>query len=118
MEKLLLLISILFPFGSLLAAENTNPSKALHLIKINEEINVDGKIDAVWNFADSTVSFFQLEPYFNQPTSVNTVAKVLTTEDALYCLMICYDDKKYIQANAGMQDGYTGDICINYVRYI
>ena len=56
------------------------------------------------------LNFFQLDPYYNQPTSVKTVAKVLTTDEALYCLMICYDDKKYIQANAGMRDGYTGDI--------
>ena len=87
-----------------------NLNKSLTLVKINNEINVDGVVDDVWRFADSTTSFFQLEPYFNQPTSVKTVAKILTTEDAIYCLMICYDDKSYIQANAGMLDGYTGDI--------
>lgn len=87
-----------------------NQTKSLTLIKIDKEINIDGVVDEVWKFADSTTKFFQLEPYFNQPTSVNTVAKVLTTEEAIYCLMICYDDKQYIQANTGMQDAYTGDI--------
>ena len=110
MNKYLLLLFVLISPNLLLATENKNLGKALRLIKINSEINIDGNIDAEWTYADSTSNFFQLEPYFNQPTSVNTVAKVLTTEEALYCLMICYDDKKHIQANAGMQDGYTGDI--------
>jgi len=89
---------------------NKNLNKFLILVKIDKEVNVDGVIDDVWNYADSTTTFFQLEPYFNQPTSVKTIAKVLTTEEAIYCLMICYDDKQFIQANAGMQDGFTGDI--------
>ncbi len=110
MKKLLLLILILFPLSNLLATENINLGKALLLIKTDIEIDIDGKVDDVWSLADSTVSFSQLEPFYNQPTSVKTVAKVLTTEDALYCLMICYDDREYIQANAGMRDGYTGDI--------
>ena len=87
-----------------------NQNKSLTLIKIDKEINVDGVVDEVWKFADSTTNFFQLDPYFNQTTSVNTVAKVLTTEEAIYCLMICYDEKQYVQANTGMQDAYTGDI--------
>jgi hypothetical protein len=99
------LTSILFS-----AEENKSQSKSLTLIKIDKDINVDGVVDDAWQYADSTTNFFQLEPYFNQPPSVNTVAKILTTEEAIYCLMICYDDKNYIQANAGMQDAYTGDI--------
>jgi hypothetical protein len=94
----------------LLATENKNIEKTLRLIKVDTEIVFDGKIDETWNYADSTATFFQFEPYFNQPTSVKTIAKVLTTEEALFCLMICYDDKENIQANAGMHDGYTGDI--------
>ena len=110
MKKPLLIFLVLISTCLLFATENKNLEKALRLIKINTAIVVDGEVDDVWSFADSTVNFFQLEPYFNQPTSVRTIAKVLTTEEALYCLMICYDDKKNIQANAGMQDGYTGDI--------
>ncbi|MBP1683546.1 MAG: hypothetical protein H6Q27_1110, partial [Ignavibacteriaceae bacterium] len=110
MKQQLLIILVLISSSILLATGNKNLEKALRLLKINSEIIIDGKIDSAWNYADSTVSFFQFEPYFNQPTSVKTIAKVLTTEEALYCLMICYDDKKYIQANAGMHDGYTGDI--------
>jgi len=106
---LILLISIILS-ATFVSAEHNNAAKTLRLKKTNSEIKIDGVIDDVWQSADSTTSFFQFDPYYNQPTSVNTVAKVLTTEDALYCIMICYDDKKYIQANAGLQDAYTGDI--------
>ena len=64
-----------------------NENRSLTLVKIDKEINVDVVIDDAWKFADSTTNFFQLEPYFNQPTSVKTVAKVLTTEEAIYCLI-------------------------------
>jgi hypothetical protein len=110
MKKLLLLFLILFTTRLIFSSENQNQEKSLRLIKIDKEIEIDGIVDNVWSTADSIVSFFQLEPYFNKPTSVKTVAKVLTTEEALYCLMICYDDKQFIQANTGMQDAYTGDI--------
>ncbi len=85
LQIFLVLISSTLLFGT----GNKNIEKALRLIKINSEIIIDGKIDNIWNYADSTVSFFQMEPYFNQPTSVKTIAKILTTEEALYCLMIC-----------------------------
>lgn len=109
MKKILLILFLLLIYHNLYS-ENKNADKILRLYKTDTKINVDGVIDSLWNYADSTEDFFQLEPFYDQPTSVKTTAKVLTTEDALYCLMICYDDKKNIQANAGMHDGYTGDI--------
>ncbi len=109
MKYRILISLILISSNLLLATGNKNIEKTLRLIKVDTEIVIDGKIDETWNYADSTATFFQLEPYFNQPTSVQTIAKILTTEEALYCLMICYDDKENIQANAGMHDGYTGD---------
>ena len=57
-----------------------------------------------------SVNFFQLSPYFNQPPSHKTVAKVLTTEDALFCLMVCYQKKEDILAVSGSLDDFTGDI--------
>ncbi len=110
MIRLLLITALLLLQHSGYSTENKNFGKALHLVKTNSEIIVDGNIDAGWSYADSTSNFFQFDPYYNQPTTVKTIAKVLSTEDALYCLMICYDDRNFIQANAGLQDGYTGDI--------
>lgn len=71
---------------------------------------IDGVIDSLWNDVDSVSDFFQLQPYFNQPPSRRTVVKVLTTRDALYCLMICYDDRKNIQNVTGTLDNTAGDI--------
>jgi hypothetical protein len=93
-----------------LSTGTKNKNKELYLIKTDKEIIIDGVIDDIWKTADSITDFFQLDPYYNQTPTVKTVAKVLTDNDALYCLMICYDDKQYIQANAGLHDGFTGDI--------
>ncbi|MDY0082548.1 MAG: DUF5916 domain-containing protein [Ignavibacteriaceae bacterium] len=110
MKKLIPLLVIIFISFLFAAEKNKNLNKSLLLFKTDKEIIIDGKVDEIWNLADSTYKFFQLDPYYNQPTSVKTIAKVLTTDEAIYCLMICYDNKEFIQANAGMQDAYTGDI--------
>ena len=85
-------------------------TKKLILKTTNTEIKIDGIIDPVWNTADSVSDFFQLSPYYAQPPTVKTTAKVLTTENDLYALMICYDNKKDITAFTGMQDDFAGDI--------
>ena len=85
-------------------------TKKMILKKTDADIKIDGVIDPVWSIADSVSDFFQLSPYYNQPPTVKTIAKVLTTENALYALMVCYDDEKDISAFTGMQDDFTGDI--------
>ncbi len=87
-----------------------NGEKKLLLKKTNEPIKIDGVIDPVWSTADSATNFFQLQPYYAQKPTWPTVAKVLTTDDALYCLMICYEDSSDIQVNTGMLDNGDGDI--------
>lgn len=87
-----------------------NEEKILVLKKTSADIEIDGIIEPAWNEADSVSEFFQLQPYYNKTPTVKTTAKVLTTEDALYCLMICYDDVKYIQQNTGMLDEFAGDV--------
>ena len=71
---------------------------------------IDGLVDEVWLTADSTGDFFQLAPYYAAAPSRRTVARVLTTDDALYCLMTCYEDPVRIQATRGMHDQVTGDV--------
>lgn len=93
-----------------LAAGSNNEEKKLFLKKINLEIEVDGIIDPVWSQADSVINFFQLSPYFNQSPSCSTVAKVLTSDDAIYCLMVCYQKRSEIQAVSGVLDDFTGDV--------
>jgi hypothetical protein len=83
--------------------------KLMTLQKADVEIAVDGVIDPVWGQADSVSDFFQLAPYYAQPPSRNTVAKVLTTADALFCLMVCYDRRENIQLITGLLDQGEGD---------
>lgn len=79
-------------------------------VKVTDaRIAVDGIVDPAWSEADSVSDFFQLQPYFNQPPSRYTVAKVLTSPDALYCLMLCFDSTD-VQAHTGLLDQTSGDI--------
>src|SRR3990170_3370600 len=91
-----------------LAAQS--PSKVLSLKKTLSPIIVDGAIDAAWGAADSVSDFIQLQPYAGKDPSRKTVAKVLTTDENLYCLMICYEDKIHIQDNTGKLDDFAGDV--------
>ncbi len=85
-------------------------SKILKLKKSQSAIAIDGNIDPTWSDADSVLDFIQYQPYHGKDPSRKTVAKVLTTEKALYCLMICYDKRENIQQNTGKLDDQGGDI--------
>jgi hypothetical protein len=106
MTKLLLL---LFTIVSIATAAN-DVKKTLHAHPVSEEVILDGKIDPIWSAADSTIDFFQLEPHYNKPPAHPTVAKILTTPEALYCLMICYDDQSNVQLITGLLDNPDGDV--------
>lgn len=86
------------------------PEKSMMLKPVNSSIIVDGFVDTAWEHADSVSDFFQLQPYIGQPPSARTVAKVLTTPEALYCLMMCYDTPDNVQAHTGVLDQTSGDI--------
>jgi len=99
-------VLILLCTASLMA----EPEKRLTLQRIESPVKVDGIIDAVWSSVDSVSDFFQMQPYYKQPPTRPTVAKLLTTNEALYCLMICYDDRHNIQNNSGVLDQASGDV--------
>jgi hypothetical protein len=101
---------LLFFLPVCIYASNPNDDKKIILKKIDAEITIDGIIDNIWSSADSVVNFFQLTPYYNQPPTQRTIAKVLTTDDAIYCMMICYQKREDIQAVSGVLDEYTGDL--------
>ncbi len=105
MKKILLLPFVI----SFLIHASINGNKKLYLRKTNVEIKLDGKIDPIWTTADSATNFFQLSPYYDKKPTYRTVAKVLTTDKALYCLIICYEAKKYIQPFTGMLDNTNGE---------
>lgn len=105
----MILLIFLFLVSSSIFSQS-NSDKILVLTKSSAEVNVDGFIDEVWQEADSTDVFIQLQPYNGKPSIRKTVAKILTTENSLYCLMVCYDDKTNIEANTGKLDDFTGDV--------
>lgn len=109
------IIILLFACTSLLTAESKNSEKFLQLKKTNQDILIDGVIDQAWSSADSTSAFFQLSPYFAKEPSRRTVAKVLTTEDAIYCLMINYDSRSNIQTNSGVLDQYSSSDVVSFM---
>jgi len=85
-------------------------SRVLKLKKAPAAIVVDGIIDPAWSAADSATGFYQYQPFHGKEPSRKTLAKVLTTEKALYCLIICHDERENIQQNTGRLDDQGGDI--------
>ncbi len=92
------------------AFSQDNSDKNLMLVKSNSAINIDGFIDDTWRLADSADGFVQLQPYNGKPSVRRTVAKIITTENSLYCMIVCYDDRDNIEVNTGKLDDFTGDI--------
>ena len=112
--KIKVLLLIILPLITLLPlitfSQSQNNSKKLFLNKTSSKILVDGTIDLEWGKADSVSDFVQFQPYNGKRPIRRTVAKVLTTEYALYCLMICYDQKENIQNFTGLLDNFGGDV--------
>jgi len=92
--------------GALLA---DNRTKVLNIIDTQQAPDIDGIIDPVWERADSTSEFYQFMPYYNTAPSHKTVVRILTTKNALFCLMVCYDDRDNIQSIKGKLDDISGD---------
>lgn len=85
-------------------------SKALMVRKTNLEITIDGQMDAAWSAADSVSDFVQSSPFCNQPPTHRTVARFLTTDKSLYCLIQCYQQDVQVQRFTGQLDSFGGDV--------
>ena len=92
-----------------LLSASANSDKVMTLKLTDQEITIDGEIDALWEIADSSSSFFQFTPYHNAEPTRKTTFKLLATERALYCLVICYEDYDNIQQNTGKLDDRGGE---------
>ncbi len=93
---------------SLAAALGQNRSIELH--RASGPIIIDGFIEPAWANADSAGDFFQLQPYYARPPLHRTIAKLLTDDRNLYCLILCQDEPGHIQRNTGKHDDFSGDI--------
>jgi hypothetical protein len=92
------------------AEGNKNQNKILKLKQAPGPIKIDGIIDAAWNQADSVSDFFQLQPYFGKEPVKRTTVKIITSNESIFCLFICYDDAANITRFTGRQDNAEGDI--------
>jgi len=104
---LVLLCTLLIPLASDALADS---QKTLRLRIVESAPAIDGFLDPSWSQADSVSDFVQFEPYHGREPSRKTLAKILTTDKALYCLMICLDERKNIQRNTSTLDEAGGDI--------
>ncbi len=108
MNRCLKLFFILFITSQLL--HSAQQEKVFHLKQLPKPAVIDGVIDPIWDEADSVSDFVQQSPYHWKPTSKKTVAKLFTTSEAIYCLLVCYDERKNIQNHTGKLDDGGGDI--------
>jgi hypothetical protein len=109
MNKRLFWLVILLSIPTI-ALANKNTDKVVRVSNIDESIRIDGIIDPIWSLADSVSDFTQHQPYYGIAPSRKTVAKLLSSANALYCLMVCYEDKASIQNHKGTLDEMGGDI--------
>ncbi|MFA6233567.1 MAG: DUF5916 domain-containing protein [Bacteroidota bacterium] len=116
---LLLLFRILFPqacHGQITSSSAIKAGAAsevtdhdLSVRKIIAAPRIDGIIDAAWASADSVSNFTQHAPFHGVAPSYRTTAKLLSTDEALYCLIVCEDPSGEIQRQTGFLDNYSGD---------
>jgi hypothetical protein len=105
MVRRLLLIGLFVLAGAAVQAQQ----KKIKLLRAPSAITVDGLIDDAWSAADSAAGFTQQQPFHGKPSVYLTVAKVLTTDDAFYCLIIARDSSSHVQVKTGTQDDTEGD---------
>lgn len=107
MNRRTLTAALLFLCACAASAAGTG---TLRLRLTGTPITVDGRIDPAWMAADSVEILHQQQPYHGRPPSFRTVAKVLTTGDALYCLITCSEPRDLLEANTGVLDEANGDV--------
>jgi hypothetical protein len=110
LRSVALLTTLIILFAASHIAVAADSLKVMRLKRVSAAPTIDGYIDHVWSFADSVSDFVQYQPFFDKEPTVRTVAKLLTTDHALYCLMICYEERLKIEESTGKLDDTRGDI--------
>ncbi len=88
----------------------TGEQKTLRLRPAPRPIVLDGIVEPAWMQADSAADFIQFSPFCGKDPTYRTVARVLTTTDALYCLIVAYAPPEKVQVNTGTLDNGGGDM--------
>lgn len=91
-------------------AARADSEKRLRLGSVRSSIVVDGVIDPVWSRVDSISDFIQFNPYHGKEPTRRTVAKIIASDNSLYCIILCRDEKRNIQRTKGTLDDFGGDV--------
>ena len=83
--------------------------RVLRVYEAPEPIILDGAIDGAWAAADSATEFAQQSPFHGAAPTYRTVARLLTTDRALYCLIVAYAPTHHIERHLGFLDNASGD---------
>ena len=82
-------------------------AQSVRAVHTEAKITVDGKLsEDVWQHSEGISEFYQFEPAYNQPASLQTVLRVLYTDKMVYFGFECTDpDPGKITAVATKRDG-------------
>jgi hypothetical protein len=94
---------------SIMVCNTLNSQNSIKLNQIQDRIKLDGIIDSVWSYADSTNDFIQMSPDFGKPPTYKTTAKILSNNESLFCLFICEIPREKIQLEISPRDNVGGD---------
>ncbi len=86
-------------------------SQQLMATRIDKNINIDGVLnESQWQNADQISDFYQFQPKYGDPASLNTVVKMLYSENVLYFGFYCYDpDISRLSARVTRRDADVED---------
>ena len=90
--------------------ENVPPVKSILLNRVEKPIVIDGILESAWSRADSVTDFIQHSPYYGKEPLYPVVARVLTTDEALYCAIVSYQPEETIVRKKGVVDQFSGDV--------
>ncbi len=98
MSKTLLTLIASFLISSIIlsaqeeAAKHSIPQKSIEALRVDESINIDGRLDeAIWQIAPIATDFVENYPEENAPPSQKTEVRFLYDNTALYVGAMCYD---------------------------
>ncbi len=86
--------------------ENINPKPVLNIIKIDNPIEINGKLDnSAWLLADPIEAKYEIRPGDNSPAPERTIIKALYDDEYIYFGFNCYDSNpEDIRANYSERD--------------
>src|SRR5215210_4203486 len=81
-------------------------TKTIMAVKASQAPRIDGHLnDEAWQNAPIASDFIQNFPAYGEPSSVNTIVRILYDDDAIYVGAYMYDDHSLIRKQITARDG-------------